>query len=977
VRASVGAQALATDRDIGSHLRAAWPWRRPRVWRGVAVSAKLAGVVMAGPSMDSERLAAGTGSEPPRGERDEGQLSAASLAATLTQLESAPLGPLGPMPTPGPRIGRFTILERIGAGSMGVVYTAYDDVLDRKIAVKVLRDGGPAASLRLLREAQAMARVAHPNVVTVHEVGTADDQVYVAMEFIRGVTLQVWQSGPGRGWREIVEAYIQAGRGLAAAHAAGLIHRDVKASNMMIGDDGRVRVLDFGLVRALEGALSDGSDGSGGPDGSGSGLQTGLRLTHAGDVLGTPAYMSPEQIRGAAVGPESDQFSLCVALYEALHGELPFAGDSLAALYRSIQRRRLPDPPRASRVPNWLRQVLLRGLHPAPELRYPTMDALVRALGASSVRRRRLWIAVGAAAAVSAALAGFLAARSQGPGLCSGAEAQLADVWGPGQRARVERALAVAGPQLAEELRPRVAASLARYSDAWKRAHEDACLAHARGEQSGVLLDRRMACLEQRKAGLREAVGVLAEADAEVVREALRVVHDLPPIARCNDVEALAAAVSPPADPAVAAEVARLRTLLARGEALAHAGRIAEAVQLGDEVVQAAGGVDYRPLAAEALLMRAKVGLKLAVDPRDRERLRQAMLAGIGSGTDEVAAEAAALQVFVRGQFSDTMASALDEVALAEELARRLPRPEPILGLLENNVGTVHMGRGEVPQARAAFERALARRERALAPDDVELAYTLANLAVVEDRPAEREGLLRRALEIFTAALGPSHLQTLDLRIVAGRHILDPVAALELVAPACDALERLHDGDLQRRSGCLASLGHLASEAGREREAAEHWAQAEQVAARSAAPLPREQVLFAGHAALRRHGPPDPAIVERLRGVLVAMEGEQLWWVRRDRAELQLVLALNLERLGRDDEAIAALSVAIADFVAAADLGRDVFGQQGLALARLRLAGLFTKTGRDEAEISPLISAAVEWYRAGGDVYNWRIRSAP
>ncbi len=923
---------------------------------------------MVDPVSNSDLLAAGTQPDPRSRDRDEQVLAPSSFAATMTQLAPADELPAESEPAPGPRVGRFTILERLGAGSMGVVYTAYDDVLDRKIAVKVLRDGGPAASLRLLREAQAMARVAHPNVVTVHEVGTAGDQVYVAMEFIRGVTLQVWQSEAGRTWKEILEAYIQAGRGLAAAHAAGLIHRDVKPSNVMIGVDGRVRVLDFGLVRAQETLEVEGSDASS------SHAHTAIQLTHAGDVLGTPAYMSPEQIRGVAVGPASDQFSLCVSLYEALHGQRPFDGDSLGALFRSIQRHRFPDPPRASRVPTWLRVVLLRGLHPTPELRYPTMDALLRALGAGSVRRRPLWVAVGVAAAVSAAFAGFLAAKSQTPRLCTGAAAQLADVWGPDQRARVEQALAAAGPRLAEEVQPRVAASLARYSEAWKQAHEDACLAHARGEQSDQLLDRRMACLEQRKAALGEAVAVLGEADAEVVREALRVVNDLPPVARCNDVAVLAATVAPPADPAVASEVARLRTLLARSETLAHAGRIAEGVKLADEAVQAAGSVDYRPLAAEALLMRAKIGLKNAIDPQDIIRLRQAMLAGIGSGTDEVAAEAAALQVFVRGQFSDTMATALDEVALAEELAHRLPKPEPILGLLENNIGTVYMGRGELPQARAAFQRALVRRERALDPDNVELAYTLANLALVEDRPAEREGLLRRALAIFTVALGPSHLQTLDLRLVAGRHVLDPIAALELVTPACDALEHLHADDLNRRSHCLARLGHLASEAGHEPEAAERWQQAEQLAARTSMLPPGELELIVGYAAFHRAEPPDPAIVPRLRGALADMAGERAWYVRRDRAELQLVLALNLERLARDDEAITALTAALVDFIAVVGLSRDVPDEQCLARTRLHLAQLLVKTGHDRTEISPLISSASDWYRAAGHAYIWRLK---
>ena len=921
---------------------------------------------MGDPLADGGGLAAGARPDAVALVPSEGRLSPASFAATLTQAGTPREAVPAAEPNPGPRLGRFTILERLGAGNMGVVYSAYDEVLDRKIAVKVLRDGGPAGSLRLLREAQAMARVDHPNVVTVHEVGTADDQVYVAMEFIRGATLQVWQREPGRAWTEVVEAYIQAGRGLAAAHAAGLIHRDFKPSNAMIGADGRVRVLDFGLVRAQRVIDADGLDSSS------SRSHIAIQLTHAGDVLGTPAYMSPEQICGAAIGPATDQFSLCVALFEALYGQLPFQGDSLGALFRAIGRQRFPDPPRASRVPAWLRAVLLRGLQPVPEDRYPTMEALLRALGASSARRRRAWIAVGCAAAVAAALAGFLAAKSQATTLCTGAEAQLAEVWGPEREAAVATALAVAGPQLAEELRPRVAAGLAEYSAAWQGAHTAACQAHARGEQSDLLLDRRMACLEQRRSALREAVAALEEADAEVAREALRVVHDLPDVARCNDISVLAAEVPPPSDPAVALAVAELRTTLSRSEALAHAGRIAEAVALADGAAQAARRVGHRPFEAEAQLVRAKLTLNVLPDRGAADRLQQAMLIGIGSGMDEVAAEAAALRVFARGEFSGTMAHALDEVPLAEELARRLPQPDPILGLLANNIGTVYLSRGEVALARAAFERALGLRERALTAGNVELGRTLANLALVEDRPAEREAYMRRALTIFTTALGPSHLQTLDLRVMAGRYLLDPHAAVDMVAPACEALALLRPDDREGRSRCLADLGSHTAEAGRLQEAAVYWQEADALMA-STGEQTLEAAIYAGFAAFHRAEPPTQAQIDRLRGLVVAIPADGAWWHRRDRAELQLALGLNLARLGRDREAIASLSLSIADFIAASTFGRDVPGQQRLALARLRLADLLERVGERTTEISSLRTAATAWYRASGAAYAWRL----
>ena len=895
----------------------------------------------------------------PTAARPDAPMSEAGLAATQAAGASSP-GAGEPPVSLGPRLGRFMLLERIGAGSMGVVVAAYDDVLDRKVAVKVLQGGGEAASLRLLREAQAMARVDHPNVVTVHEVGTSDGQVYVAMEFIRGVTLQVWQREPGRTWTEIVDAYIQAGRGLAAAHAAGLVHRDFKPSNAMIDADGRVRVLDFGLVRAQVGA------GEAPQDSSASRSSIAIQLTHVGDVVGTPAYMAPEQIRGLDLGPAADQFSLCVSLYEGLFGRLPFAGDNLAALFAAIMRRRIVEPPRGSRVPAWLRAVLRRGLHPVPEDRYPSVTALLRALGAGSGRRRRLGIGLGVGATVAAALAGFLAARTQTPELCTGAEAQLAGVWGPPARAAVAGRLSAAGPAFDAELRPAVLAALDVYAAQWKATHRDSCLAHTRGEQSDLLLDRRMACLEQRKGALAAAVGVLAEADAAVALEALRVVNDLPPIARCSEVEVLAEEVLPPTDPAVGVAVAEVRRGLARAEALARAGKIDAALELAERGVQEALATDYRPLAAEALLVRARLALNLIYDPKDEQRLTRAMLTAIGSGMDEVAAEAAALRIYVCGRYPQLVPQALDDLPLAEELARRLAQPQAILGLLANNVGTVHLARGDRRAARAAFEQALERRERALPPNHPELGNTLFNLALVEDASEAREAHLLRALSVFSLALGPAHPQVIGLRMEAAHYVQDPNDAGALLLPGCEALARFLPDDLPRRAVCLAELGHHAAEAGDAAAAVSRWREARALVG---ADDPSLDI-----AAMRLRGEPDDARLVRLRRAIAGLESDApTWWQRRQRAELHMAVG---EQLGRGADAIAALSTAVHEFQASSADARDVFGQQCLARAHLLLAELLLdepEAATGQEQISRHLDAAEAWYRGAGAAYAWRL----
>ncbi|MBZ5712207.1 protein kinase domain-containing protein [Nannocystis pusilla] len=305
------------------------------------------------------------------------------------------------------RIGRFALLRRLGAGSMGVVYAAYDPQLDRKVAVKLLKRGdgepNPRWQDRLLREAQALAKLSHPNVVQIHEVGFHGDEVFVAMEFVTGMTLRTWLSELRRSWQEIVAVFVQAARGLAAAHAADLVHRDVKPDNILVGADGRVRVVDFGLVRFGDDDDDDATDEV--PL-----ARAQATRTASGILLGTPAYMSPEQFRGRPADALSDQFSLCVALYEALHGERPFAGETAEEVAQAVVHGQLaPRPERP--VPAWLLRLVFRGLAHEPGARWPDLDVLAAELARDHGRPRRTvaLACAGAAALVALVVAVFWA----------------------------------------------------------------------------------------------------------------------------------------------------------------------------------------------------------------------------------------------------------------------------------------------------------------------------------------------------------------------------------------------------------------------------------------------------------------------------------------------------------------------------------------------------------------------------------------
>jgi eukaryotic-like serine/threonine-protein kinase len=318
----------------------------------------------------------------------------------------------------GTRVGRYVIRSLIGRGAMGAVYVATDPDLDRNVAVKLLRantwsdDARRKMRARLLREAQAMARLSHPEVITVYDVGAFGDQLFVAMEYVEGDTLRRWRAARHRTHAEILEVYERAGSGLAAAHEAGLVHRDFKPDNVLVGRDGRVRVTDFGLARTVDRADAQAPRSATDAEGSaGDGLP--ITLTRNGTLLGTPGYMAPEQLRGGAADARSDVFSFCVALYEALYGERPFSGSTVVALRREVEQGRLRVPPIMGRVPGWLRTVLLRGLRASPDERFASMRALLDALRAAHAasRRRATW-AGGIALAIVASAAMAAAVRS-------------------------------------------------------------------------------------------------------------------------------------------------------------------------------------------------------------------------------------------------------------------------------------------------------------------------------------------------------------------------------------------------------------------------------------------------------------------------------------------------------------------------------------------------------------------------------------
>jgi len=501
----------------------------------------------------------------------------------------------------GDAVGRYTIVDRKGAGAMGVVYAAYDPNLDRRVALKLLHPGRARtekARTRLWREAQALAKLAHPNVVAVHDVGKHGDEVFVAMEFVQGQTLGAWMKTP-RAWKEVLRLMVLAGRGLAAAHAAGLVHRDFKPENVMVGDDGRVKVMDLGLVRASASSMEASSEQSG----DAPALAT--DVTDFGRLLGTPSYMAPEQFAAREADARSDQFAFCVVLYEALYGVRPFPGKTVPELATRITHDDPQPPPSAGRVPSWLDQAVRRGLSKDPADRFPSMEALLGALDRTP-SRNRWWTtgALGVAGVVAAGAWGY--ARSE-PEPCPAPDASTFEAWSPRARSEVTASLASTATPFAEQTATAVGRALDRYASRWGDARQDACVqTRVRGEQSQSVMDLRYRCLDRLEVEFAALVDRLREADVTVAERAVRAAASLQAPDRCEDPDFYGADILPP-PPNQAEAVAALRRTLADAKSLGDTGLVMRGKELAQGVVPDAIDVGYAPVVAQAHLLLAEL----------------------------------------------------------------------------------------------------------------------------------------------------------------------------------------------------------------------------------------------------------------------------------------------------------------------------------------------------------------------------------
>jgi tetratricopeptide (TPR) repeat protein/predicted Ser/Thr protein kinase len=660
----------------------------------------------------------------------------------------------------GRTIGRYVVIEQLGRGGMGVVYRAYDPELDRSVAIKVLRAARTdQARARLLREAQALARLTHPNVVAVHDTGTFGDEVFIATELVDGTTLKAWLRDKPRTRREILAVLVAAGEGLDGAHRAGLVHRDFKPENVMIGKDGRARVLDFGLARAIGDTDPEGTPPADDDDPltttGGSRLDT--PLTRAGAIMGTPRYMAPEQVAGGDIDARTDQYAFCVTAWEALAGEHPF-GDTPEERRARAREGRLG----ATRglLTRRLRAVLARGLSVSPRERWPSMATVLAELRRDPARRATIVAAVGllAVAIVVTAVIVRRAGATEPP--CRDARAQLDGVWDATRRDAVTAAFAQTRVPFAAEASRQAIGALDRWTDRWVDAHTDACTATAvRHEQSGELLDLRMACLAGRRRELAAIVEVLASADAEVVAHAVDVVGRLPELDACSDATALRAAFPRPTDSRELARLEGAEAELARAIALEGAGKYSDAAAPAQRSLAEARAVGHWPTIANALVFLARLHDQLGQAEPSAAAAREALGAAARSRVDALEAEA---WITAIAEIGDVQARH-DEIdpwlPFARAIVERANDPA-LVAELDETLAILNWRRGRYDDALADAARARAYYERTYGDDDRHVLRTLFVIANVKDergQHAEALALYQHILDVDRAELGDRH----------------------------------------------------------------------------------------------------------------------------------------------------------------------------------------------------------------------------
>ena len=836
----------------------------------------------------------------------------------------------------GDLIGRFRVQRMLGRGGMGLVVAAADDDLGRTVAIKVVRPSGggstsPRSKQRLLREARAMARVSHPNVITVHEVGTMGTDVFVAMEFIDGGTLAHWLDERERSWSEIVETWLAAGRGLAAAHAAGLVHRDFKPANVLVSRDGRILVTDFGIAGFVN-QREPASDES--PEAIGS-------MTRTGSAMGTPRYMAPEQHEGTDVDARADQFAFCVSLWEAVYGTHPFGSQSVTELVVAVLGGRVQPVPPTATAPTRLRRILERGLSPDREHRYPTMDALLGELRhLLHAGRRRRW-ALGATVVLGGVLAvGFVSGRKLDPAAsvdpCERAAGDWTGVWDNRLRAEVKAAFAETGePTIALSWQP-LEAALDAYVARTDQAHVALCESARLPDADPIVIEVRRRCLRRARVALGALTHLIEGREPTVLGNALDAAAELPDVDICASALVQSAALQVPE--AIVEQVDTLDRVIAQAHALGRSGRVDEGLRLLETQADVVESLDHAPSQARFHVAMGRQYASVDVERAEAELRRGYVLATEGADL-EVAFSAA----YLLGAFSRSPRIAAFWVDMTAATAQRIGLAIPYK--LSTTRALRAADRGDLEQAEHWFREALRASE---SPPDLAGAHgNLGSFLGESQRLEEARKHLHKAVELATEYFGALHPETLKWKLNAvALDILegDVDRGIEGAQALLETLQSVLPGDHEQLAVThgLVALGLRA--AGRSGEARVHDEESLRIhMLTSGEESPRTlKALLALAGDLSRLGERDEALKLSERMVKVARTIYPS--MPELRANYEIARAFHLGRSGHRAEAIAVLGALVGEF---SEAGID--GGRWITQAHSELGHWLLEDGRLEA----------------------------
>jgi tetratricopeptide (TPR) repeat protein len=809
-------------------------------------------------------------------------------------------------------VGRFRVLDRLGAGGMGVVYEAYDPQLARGVALKLVEVTAEDHEIALA-EAKALARLSHPNVVPIYDVGVVRDRVYLVMELVRGTTLAHW--APGRTPREILEVYQQAGSALAAAHDAGLVHRDFKPQNAIVGAEGRVRVVDFGLACEADDPARE--------------------TTGRPRIGGTPRFMAPEAKTGAAITPAADQYSFCVSL-----------GEALAAA--------------SERPPRRIAELIERGSAADPARRFASMRDLLRALARDPARARRRIAATAGIGASIGALAFALGRTTPGDdaAACDGGAARLDAVWSPAARSAALARIAGFGPY-GRSLQLLLAAALDGYTRDWVAADRAACIDRRRGIETARMSDRRTICLQRGSDALTEVRELFVGADPASLTQLPLAVQSMQSTAdpsSCAKLTAVSSDVPSPPDELVPA-IARTRSQIARARVQVDVGRSEPAAADAGAAVAEARRLGYRPLLAEALLVQGQAQMDLDPPAAAVPTLREATRVAMEAFEEDLAIEAWARRAFVQGAQGEGD-RVLADLELIEPLASRTSSAAFARALLYNNLGSVELGRSHTDEARAYYERALRESRKVTGRGALELVGIRANLALVAKDRKDADRWIAEAADELDARLGGDHPRTLRLREMRGLVMTEDVRQADaILTPVCQGYE-LHPGLASSAASCWTEVGLLRWDRGERERAIEAMTRASHASADAVEP--------AAYLALLGRDPRRAARQFADAIAALPVDGGEHNVQSLTRGTLQVGLGRARYGAGEWLDARKALDQALAALEPLARTHPTARMERLIGRARVALADTLRAMGAPPAEIAPVEASAAAWRASAG-----------